>query len=59
MSEGSRDYRFGWRLVRVTRGLGSAAGGLELSFEAIRRESAVNAAAEPEHTVGMRLTAPF
>ena len=59
VSETARDYRLGWRLVRVARDSASAVGRLELSLEAIRRESAVDAAAGPEHAVGMRLTAPF
>ena len=58
-SETARDYRLGWRLVRVERGSASAGGRLELSLEAMRRESAVDDTAEPEHAVGMRLTAPF
>ena len=59
VSETGRDYRLGWRLVRVGRGSASAVGRLELSLEAMRRESAVDGAAKPEHSVGMRLTAPF
>ena len=59
VSETGRDYRLGWRLVRVERGSVSAMGRLELSLEAMRRESAVDGAAKPEHSVGMRLTAPF
>ena len=59
VSETARDYRLGWRLVRVERGSASAVGRLELSLEAMRRESAVDAAAGPEHAVGMRLTSPF
>ena len=59
VSETARDYRLGWRLVRVARGSASAVGRLELSLEAMRRESASDAAAGPEHAVGMRLTSPF
>ena len=58
MSEGRRDYSLGWRLVRDPwpGGIGS----LELLFEARRQESANdNAAVEPEHSLGFRLTARF
>ncbi len=56
MSEGRRDYSLGWRFARDPRpgGIGS----LELSFEARRQESA-NDNAEPEHSLGIRLTARF
>ncbi len=56
MSEGRRDYSLGWRLVRDPRpgGIGS----LELLFEGRRQESA-NDDAEPEHSLGFRLTARF
>ena len=56
LSDTGRDYSLGWRLVRG--GSGSDGGSLELSFEARRRESA-NDNADPEHAVGLRLTARF
>ena len=54
MSEGHRDYSLAWRLARDRRR--GDIGSLEFSLEARRRESA-NDDAEPEHTVGLRLTA--
>ena len=55
LSDTGRDYSLGWRLVRGGSGNG---GSLELSFEARRRESA-NDNADPDHDVGLRLTARF
>ena len=52
MSAGSRDYSLGWRLTRAAR----FGGALELALEARRQESA-NDNAQPEHEVGLRLTA--
>ncbi|MCY4608638.1 MAG: hypothetical protein OXD40_08585 [bacterium] len=54
LSEAGRDYRLGWRLSRD-------AGSLDLSLEAKRREIAhdYGAAAEPEHTVGVRIEVRF
>ena len=54
LSDAGRDYTLGWRLVRGA-GSGGDGGALELSFEATRRESA-NDDADPEHTIGLRLT---
>ena len=54
LSDTGRDYSLGWRLVRGA-GSGGDGGSLELSFEATRRESA-NDNADPEHTIGLRLT---
>ena len=54
LSNGARDYRLGWRLVR--RGVPGDTGALELAVEATRRESA-NDDTPPEHGVGLRLTA--
>ena len=60
LSEGSRDYRLGWRLSRA-----AGAGSLELALEATRREVANDnsagggAGVEPEHTVGLRIEARF
>ena len=54
LSDTGRDYSLGWRLVRGA-GSGGDGGSLELSFEATRRESA-NDDADPEHTIGLRLT---
>ena len=54
LSDTGRDYSLGWRLTRA----GGDGGSLEFSFEASRRESA-NDNADPEHAVGMRLTARF
>ena len=54
MSEGHRDYSLAWRLARDRRR--GDIGSLEFSLDVRRRESA-NDDAEPEHTVGLRLTA--
>ncbi len=54
MSAGHRDYSLAWRFVRDRRG--GDIGSLEFSLEARRRESA-NDDAEPEHGVGLRMTA--
>ena len=54
LSDAGRDYRLGWRLVRGASG--GDGGSFELSFEATRRESA-NDDADPEHSLGFRLTA--
>ena len=54
LSDAGRDYTLGWRLVRGA-GSGGDEGSLELSLEATRRESA-NDDADPEHTIGLRLT---
>ena len=54
LSEAGRDYGLGWRFVRE----GSGPGSLDLSLEARRRES-VNDDLEPEHIIGLRLTARF
>ena len=54
MSEGRRDYSLAWRLARDRRR--GDIGSLEFSLDVRRRESA-NDDAEPEHTVGLRLTA--
>ena len=64
LSDTGRDYRLGWRLVRVERGGGLPGASLELSFEATRRESAGgpgsgSGAGSPEHGVGLRLTSRF
>ena len=56
MSEGHRDYSLAWRFVRDRRR--GDIGSLEFSLEATRRESA-NDDAEPEHGVGLRMTARF
>ena len=53
MSEGHRDYSLAWRLVRDRRR--GDIGSLEFSLETRRRESA-NDNADPEHTIGLRLT---
>ena len=60
LSNGHREYTLGWRLD-LAPGSGSRAGGggpnaLELRLEATRRES-VNDNADPEHGVGLRVTA--
>ena len=60
LSNGHREYTLGWRLD-LAPGSGSRAGGggpnaLELRLEATRRE-AVNDNADPEHGVGLRVTA--
>ena len=61
MSEGHRDYSLAWRFVRDRRR--GDIGSLEFSLEARRRESANDpgsgAGAEPEHSVGFRMTARF
>ena len=54
LSDAGRDYALGWRLARV--GAGGAGGGLELAFEATRREGAGGA---PEHAAELRLTVRF
>ena len=54
MSAGHRDYSLAWRFVRDRRR--GDIGSLEFSLEATRRESA-NDDAEPEHGVGLRMTA--
>ena len=54
LSDSGREYGLGWRLARAAR----AGGSLELSVEAQRRDSA-NDDAEPEHVIGIRLTARF
>ena len=59
LSDTGRDYSLGWRLVRVERGGGLPGASLDLSFEATRRESAVNDDVPPEHGVGLRLTSRF
>ena len=57
MSDSHREYSLGWRLVREMRG---GIGALEFALEARRQESANdNAAAEPVHNIGIRLTARF
>ena len=58
LSDAGRYYGLGWRLVRGESGPGS----LELSLEALRRESVgpksgTMAGARPEHEVGLRLKA--
>ena len=53
MSQGHREQSLGWRLRREMRG---NTGALEFALEARRRESA-NDNAEPEHGVGLRVTA--
>ena len=61
LSNGARDYRLGWRLVR--RGVPGDVGALELAVEATRRERANPGSgagagdAAPEHAMGLRLTA--
>ena len=59
LSGTGRDYRLGWRLVRVERQSGLAGGPLALSFEATRRERPADDGAPPEHAVGVRLTSGF
>ena len=56
MSASHRDYSLVWRFVRDRRR--GDIGSLEFSLEARRRESA-NDDAEPEHGVGLRLTARY
>ena len=55
MSNGHREYRLGWRLTLARSGTSA----LELALEASRREAANDngAGAEPEHALGLRLTA--
>ena len=53
MSNGRREYRLGWRLVRDMRG---DSGSLELALDA-RRQEAANDNAPPAHMVGLRITA--
>ena len=57
--DGGRDYRVGWRLVRVERQSGVVGGALALSFEVTRRERPANEGTPPEHAVGVRLTSGF
>ena len=59
MSDTGRDYSLVWRLVRDRRG--GDIGSLEFALEARRRESANDpgAGAEPEHGIGLRMTARF
>ena len=52
LSDAGRDYGLGWRLARA----GSGPGALGLALEATRRESA-NDNADPEHDIGVRVTA--
>ena len=59
LSNTGRDYRLGWRLVRVERGAGNPGSSLELSIEATRHESAASDSDSPEHSVGMRLVSRF
>ena len=57
MSNGHREYRLGWRLTLARSGTSA----LELALEASRREAANDngsgPGAEPEHALGLRLTA--
>ena len=55
LSDAGYDYSLGWRLVR---GGGPGGGALELSVEALRRDSA-NDDIAPEHQVGFRVNARF
>ena len=56
MSEGHRGYSLGWRVVRDPRA--GDIGSLEFALEGRRREAVNdNTGAEPEHTVGLRVTA--
>ena len=59
LTDTGRDYRVGWRLVRVERQSGAAGGALALSFEATRRERPATDGTPPEHAVGVRLTSGF
>ena len=59
LSDTGRDYRLGWRLVRIERGAGPPGASLELSFGATRRESTASDDVPPEHGVGLRLTSRF
>ena len=56
LSNTGRDYSLGWHLVRGGHALGG--GSLELSVQALRRESATGDIA-PEHQVGFRVNARF
>ena len=55
MSNGHREYGLGWRLNLATHGTSA----LEFALEATRREAAGPgpAGAEPEHAIGLRITA--
>ena len=57
MSNGHREYRLGWRLTLARSGISA----LELALEASRREAdndnGSGPGAEPEHALGLRLTA--
>ena len=52
LSNGQREYSLGWRLDLA----GSGANALELRLEGTRREAADDDA-DPEHGIGLRLTA--
>ena len=56
LSNGHRDYSLGWRLNMAGDGADLLV--MELRLEASRREHA-NDNADPEHAIGMRLTARF
>ena len=53
LSDTARELRMGWRLSSATKG---AAGGFELSLDAVRREAG-NDDGPPEHRIGFGLTA--